>query len=98
MFTRDGNDLEVCVEIPLVHALTGCIIPVPLVGGETMNVSFENIVIYPGYVKVIQGKGMPDPKHNGRRGDLHVKFLIDFPKTLNEEKRQEVVSILHDCN
>ncbi|XP_028800893.1 dnaJ homolog subfamily B member 13-like [Neltuma alba] len=98
LFTRDGNNLVVCVKIPLVNALTGCLIRAPLIGGETMNVSFENIVIYPGYVKVIQGKGMPDPQHNGRRGDLHIQFLINFPKTLTDEQKQEVVSILQDCN
>ncbi|XP_054801365.1 uncharacterized protein LOC129305330 [Prosopis cineraria] len=98
LFTRDGYNLEVCVEIPLVNALTGCLIPVPLIEGETMNVTFENIIICPGYVKVLQGKGMPDPQHNGRRGNLHIKFLIDFPRTLSDEQKKEVVSILQDCN
>ncbi|KAF7803626.1 DnaJ-like subfamily B member 13 [Senna tora] len=98
LFSRDGNNLEICVEIPLVNALTGCSLPVPLLGGETMNVSFENIVIYPGYVKVIQGKGMPDPQQNGKRGDLHIKFLISFPTELSDEQREEAVSILRECD
>lgn len=98
MFSRDGNNLEICVEIPLVEALTGCSIPVPLIEGNTMTVSFENIVIYPEYVKVIQGKGMLDPQQKGKRGDLHIKFLINFPTELSDEQREEAVSILQDCN
>ncbi|XP_061337159.1 uncharacterized protein LOC133284185 [Gastrolobium bilobum] len=97
LFSREGNDLEICVEIPLVDALTGCSIPIPILGGENMTLSFENIVIYPGYEKVIQGQGMPNPKNNGKRGDLHVKFLIDFPTELSDEQREEAVSILQDC-
>ncbi|KAJ1419975.1 HSP40/DnaJ peptide-binding [Sesbania bispinosa] len=97
LFMRDGNDLEICLEIPLVDALTGCSIPIPLLGGENMTLSFENTVIYPGYEKVIKGQGMPNPKNNGTRGDLHVKFLIDFPTELSDEQREEAVSILQDC-
>ena len=65
LFRREGNDLEICVQIPLVDALIGCSISIPLLGGENMGLSFENNVIYPGYEKVIKGQGMPNPKNNG---------------------------------
>lgn len=98
LFRRDGNNLEICVEIPLVDALTGCSMPIPLLGGENMTLSFENTVIYPGYEKVIRGQGMPNPKNKGTRGDLIVKFLIEFPSELSDEQRKEAVSILQDCS
>ena len=79
LFRREGNDLEICVQIPLVDALIGCSISIPLLGGENMGLSFENNVIYPGYEKVIKGQGMPNPKNNGIKGDLHVQFFIEFP-------------------
>ncbi|CAL5183103.1 unnamed protein product [Lathyrus oleraceus] len=97
LYRRDGNDLEIGIKIPLVDALSGCSIPIPLLGGENMNVSFENTVIYPGFEKVIKGQGMPNPKNNNTRGDLHVKFLINFPTDLSNEQRNKVVSILQDC-
>ncbi|KAK2393084.1 hypothetical protein P8452_15163 [Trifolium repens] len=97
LFSRNGNDLEICVEIPLVDALAGCTIPIPLLGGEKLNLSFENTVIYPGFEKVIKGQGMTNPKDNSTRGDLHVKFFIDFPTELSDEQRKEAVSILQDC-
>lgn len=97
LYRRDGDDLELCVEIPLVDALTGCSITIPLLGGENMSLSFENTVIHHGYEKIIKGQGMPNAKNNGTRGDLRVKFLIDFPKDLTEEQRREAASILQDC-
>ncbi|MED6143172.1 hypothetical protein PIB30_003876 [Stylosanthes scabra] len=98
LFSREGNnDLEICIEIPLGDALTGCSLPIPVLGGEKLTLSFENTVIYPGYVKVIEGQGMPIPKNEGKRGDLYVKFLVDFPKELSDEQRQEAFSILENC-
>ncbi|CAI8591536.1 unnamed protein product [Vicia faba] len=97
LYRRDGNDLEIGVKIALVDALSGCSIPIPLLGGETMNISFENTVIYPGFEQVIKGQGMPNPKNNSTRGDLHVKFLINFPTDLSDEQRNEAVTILQDC-
>ncbi|XP_057740985.1 uncharacterized protein LOC130958102 [Arachis stenosperma] len=98
LFRREGNnDLEICIEIPLVDALTGCSLPIPVLGGEKLTLSFENTVVYPGYVKVIEGQGMPTIKNDGKRGDLHVKFLVDFPKELSDEQRQETFRILENC-
>ncbi|XLS68754.1 hypothetical protein HN51_019777 [Arachis hypogaea] len=95
---REGNnDLEICIEIPLVDVLTGCSLPIPILGGENLTLSFENTVVYLGYVKVIEGQGMPTLKNDGKRGDLHVKFLVDFPKELSDEQRQEAFRILENC-
>ncbi|XP_020958545.1 protein psi1-like isoform X2 [Arachis ipaensis] len=85
------------VEISLVDALTGCSLPIPILGGEKLTLSFENTVVYPGYVKVIEGQGMPTLKNDGKRGNLHVKFLVDFPKELSDEQRQEAFRILENC-
>ncbi|XLR69754.1 hypothetical protein S83_020426 [Arachis hypogaea] len=98
LFRREGNnDLEICIEIPLVDALTECSLPIPILGGENLTLSFENTVVYLGYVKVIVGQGMPTLKNDGKRGDLHVKFLVDFPKELSDEQRQEAFRILENC-
>lgn len=97
MFSRDGDDLELGVEIPLVNALTGCSITVPLLGGEKMSLSFDN-VIYPGFQKVIRGQGMPNLRQQGTRGDLRIQFLVEFPSELSEEQRAEAASILQDCS
>ncbi|KAH7518826.1 uncharacterized protein LOC107427831 [Ziziphus jujuba] len=96
LFERDGDDLKIVLEIPLVNALTGCSFSVPLLGGEKMTLSLDD-VIYHEYEKVIKGQGMPNPKEQGKRGDLKIKFLIHFPEELTHEQRAEAVSILQDC-
>ncbi|GLT35073.1 hypothetical protein SLA2020_095560 [Shorea laevis] len=75
-------------------ALTGCSLSVPLLGGEKMSLSIEDI-IYPGYEKVIQGQGMTNAK--GRRSDLRATFLVQFPVELTDQQRSEVYTILQHC-
>ncbi|XP_055833037.1 uncharacterized protein LOC129902046 [Solanum dulcamara] len=98
LFKREGDDLVLGVEIPLVQALTGCTITVPLLGvDEVRTMSFDDEIIHPGYEKVIPGQGMPRPKQESRsRGDLVLQFLIEFPLDLSEEQKSEVVSILEN--
>ncbi|XP_050207650.1 uncharacterized protein LOC126657068 [Mercurialis annua] len=93
LFRREGDDLEIAVEIPLVKALTGCDISIPLLGGETTTLMIDDI-IYPGFEKIIKGQGMPKSKELGKRGNLKVVFLVEFPKELTEEQRSNVLNIL----
>ncbi|XP_060214453.1 uncharacterized protein LOC132641459 isoform X2 [Lycium barbarum] len=95
LFKRDGDDLELAVEIPLVKALTGCTISIPLLGGEKMSLTVDDIIC-PGYEKIIAGQGMPKPKEEGTRGNLIVTFLVAFPTELTEEQKSDVVRILED--
>ncbi|KAI4337835.1 hypothetical protein L6164_016204 [Bauhinia variegata] len=78
LFRREGDDLELAVEIPLLKALTGFRIPVPLLGGQVVNLTVEDIV-YPGYEKIITGQGMPISKNPLKRGNLKIKFQVEFP-------------------
>jgi len=55
-------------------------------------------VIHPGYVTVVQGKGMPNLKEKGKRGDLRVRFRTKFPQHLTDEQRAEIHSILQDSS
>ncbi|KAK0576498.1 hypothetical protein LWI29_018336 [Acer saccharum] len=94
MFRREGDDLELAIEIPLVKALTGCDISVPLLGGERISLMTDNI-IHPGEERIMPGQGMPT-KLQGKRGDLKLLFLVQFPKELTDEQRSDVLSILED--
>ncbi|KAL8114683.1 uncharacterized protein LOC141668676 isoform X1 [Apium graveolens] len=97
LFKRDGDDLQLGVKVPLIEALTGCTITVPLLGGEEMTLSFDEI-LYPGYVKVIPGQGMPKPKQEGKKGDLRLNFLVEFPRELSNDQRSNVKNILNECS
>ncbi|XP_047321005.1 uncharacterized protein LOC124925076 [Impatiens glandulifera] len=95
MYSRRGDeDLELGVEIPLVDALTGCTIMVPLLGGEKVKLELDNVV-KPGLEKIIPGQGMPKQKDEYRsRGNLILKFFVTFPDHLSDEQRLQVYSIL----
>ncbi|KAF8405704.1 hypothetical protein HHK36_007781 [Tetracentron sinense] len=95
LFKREGDELVLAIEIPLVKALTGCTLSIPLLGGEKMSLLLDDI-IYPGYEKIIPDQGMPNPKEQGRRGDLRIKFLIIFPKQLSDEQRTDILNLLQD--
>ena len=97
MFRREGDDLELAIEIPLVKALTGCSLPIPLLGGEKMKLKIDEI-IHPGYQRIIMGQGMPNTREQGNRGNLKVLFLINFPTELTDEQRAAAVSILGDSD
>ncbi|KAJ4837755.1 hypothetical protein Tsubulata_024407 [Turnera subulata] len=98
LFRREGDDLEIGIEIPLVKALTGCEISIPLLGGEETRLSIDDDIIHHGYEKIIPGQGMPISKHQGKRGDLKVVFLVDFPTHLTPQQRSDIVNILEDHN
>ncbi|KAE8701781.1 hypothetical protein F3Y22_tig00110505pilonHSYRG00146 [Hibiscus syriacus] len=44
LFRRDGDDMELNVDIPLVKALSGCSVPILLLGGETMDLEIDEII------------------------------------------------------
>ncbi|KAL9258405.1 putative receptor-like protein [Drosera capensis] len=75
LFKWIGDDLELGVQVPLVQALTGCSISVPLLGGGRMLLRIDD-VICPDSEKIIPGRGMPKAKKEGQRGDLRLKFLF----------------------
>ena len=37
-------------------------------------------MVTPGYVRVVKGEGMPRSRAPGTKGDLKIKFVLDFPK------------------
>lgn len=96
LFKREGNDLVLSLGVSLVDALTGCLLSIPLLGGENMNCWIDDI-IYPGYEKIIAGQGMPIPHENGKRGDLRIRFQVEFPTKLSEKQRSDLFSLLQDA-
>ncbi|KAF9690220.1 hypothetical protein SADUNF_Sadunf01G0172900 [Salix dunnii] len=96
LFEREDDNLVYKAEIPLLEALVGYNLSVPLLEGEKMSLSFD--IIFPGYVKIIKGQGMPSAKEIGKRGDLRIIFLINFPLFLSSEQRFNASTILKDCS
>lgn len=73
IFKRDGDDNIMTHKLSLVDALAGCTVPVTSLDGRRLNILITE-VIYPGFEKVVQNKGMPIVKDPGNRGNLRIRF------------------------
>jgi len=87
IFTREKEHLIYKVPITLSQALRGVQIRIPHLDGTEKDVAIKDRIIDPNYVHRIVGAGMPKPKEPGQFGDLLLKFLISFPKSLTKEQK-----------
>jgi DnaJ-class molecular chaperone len=76
VFTRHGDDLQVKLKVPLVDALCGTTVAVPLLDGSKQALALD--YINPGMTKMVANQGMPTK--SGQRGYLKVTFDIQYPK------------------
>ena len=74
-------------------ALTGFDITTRTLDGRALRIPVTDVVS-PHSVKVVSGEGMPVSKAPGRKGDLRVKFDVQFPATLSKEKKAELRRVL----
>ena len=86
---RLGNDLLVAKRVSLLDALTGFAVDAPTVAkhdprGRTFRITAaaEDLPVAPDDVWVVKGEGMRDARDPSKRGDLFVRFIVDFPKAL----------------
>ncbi|KAK1311330.1 hypothetical protein QJS10_CPA08g01164 [Acorus calamus] len=87
LFKREGNDLVLAVEIPLIKALTGCTLSIPLLGGEKTSCAFDE-VIYPGFEKVIGAKACQMRGRKGGEGTYASSFALVFRRSSARNKDQ----------
>lgn len=79
-FRREGNDLVCTVPLTLVDALCGARFSVQTLDGRTLELNTGGAVVKPGSVKTVAGEGMPVSKQPGTRGNLQVRFEVQFPR------------------
>ena len=96
IFQRDGANLIYVASITLRDALCGnysnntfssscrkILVPVSLDGKEKIQIKLKNDeIIKPQTTKILQGLGLPFSNNVQQRGDIIVKFDIQFPSTL----------------
>mmetsp|Transcript_18608 Transcript_18608/g.44725 ORF Transcript_18608/g.44725 Transcript_18608/m.44725 type:complete len:348 (+) Transcript_18608:56-1099(+) len=82
----EGQHLKCRVDVPLVNALSGVVIPITLPDKRILNISVEE-VIDPAYTKVVSGEGLPSAA-GGPRGDLLVSFRVVFPTKLSSIQKE----------
>jgi DnaJ-class molecular chaperone len=94
-FKRSGNDLIYTAKIALRDALRGeGTLNIPNVDGKNVTIKLTDMIT-PDSRKIVVGEGMPLQKTPNARGDLIVKFDIQFPKhNLTPEKRELMMKAL----
>jgi DnaJ-class molecular chaperone len=93
---REKDNLVYTANITLKHALCGVKLSIPTLDGEQIC---EQLLqpISPDSVHVIAGKGMPNSK-TMKRGDLLVKFNIQFPASLEKNQKEFIKSAFQDVS
>ncbi len=87
LFERRGDDLLVTVNVPLLDAMLGGEVEVPLITGRraALKVPAET---QNGRVFRLAGKGMPRKSSPGMHGDLLATVKVVLPKGLTAEQRR----------
>jgi len=79
-FVREGDNLFMKHTINLTEALCGFQLVIEHLDGRNIIMKTSpGDVIEPGAVRGIVGEGMPRYKHPELRGNLYVRFEIEFP-------------------
>uniref|UniRef100_A0A7E4UYA6 J domain-containing protein n=1 Tax=Panagrellus redivivus TaxID=6233 RepID=A0A7E4UYA6_PANRE len=92
-FIRNGNDLEYLHKISLKDAL--CKKPIKYHGlMDTIEEVTLNEIITPTTEIVIKGAGLPDYNDNTIKGDLIIKFDIEFPLRLDDVATEMIENAL----
>jgi molecular chaperone DnaJ len=87
VFRPKGDNLEVEIPITVVEALRGAEVEVPTLDGtKTLRVKPGT---RHGTVQRLRGQGPPRLDGSGR-GDIHYRFVIEVPESLNDEQREVV--------
>ena len=92
-FKRDGNDLIYTCKVPLVDALSGCVVRLKTLDGRQLTIPVNDIVT-PGLEKVIAKEGMPLAKEPGKKGNLRLKFEVRFPTRLTIEQKAAIKQMI----
>ncbi len=99
VFTRDRNNLEMTMRIPMTLAALGTRIEIATLEAELESTPDEDKYVsvdippgtQPGTRIVVKGKGAPSLRPNRRgeklRGDLGITFLVQTPTKLSDEQR-----------
>ncbi|XP_071958300.1 dnaJ homolog subfamily A member 2-like [Antedon mediterranea] len=99
VFRRDGVDLFINHKINITEALCGFSFSLTHLDGRELIVkSHAGSIVKPGSMKLVEDEGMPLHKNPLEKGNLIVKFIIEFPESSfeSEDKLKALELILPD--
>ncbi|KAL9645074.1 hypothetical protein ABK040_004565 [Willaertia magna] len=92
-FKREGNNLIFTAYISLKDALAGGVVDIRTLDDRILKIPVNEIVS-PGYTKVVPNEGMPLSKNPEQKGDLIIKFNVQFPRYLSTTQKEQLKQIL----
>lgn len=93
LFKREGNNLIVNAIVTLKEALCGTSVMVKTLSGRNLKINVKD-VISPNYEKRVSGEGMPISKNPSQKGDLIIRFQVQWPSHLNEKQKTALANVL----
>jgi len=87
VFTRDGNNIRMDLDVKLTDAMLGATYTVPTVDGKDIELKIPEGASH-GETFRIKEKGVST--HGGKRGDMLVTIHIKFPKKLSKNARKHI--------
>lgn len=99
VFHRDGCDLYMTHSVTLTEALCGFEMVLKHLDGRDIVIrEARGSVIKPRCIKGIRGEGMPLYRNPTEKGNLYIKFDVDFPENhfVDEAKLKELEALLGD--
>lgn len=94
LFTRNGPDLHITVDVTLKEALLGFKREFNHIDGTKLTIE-SNELIQMGDTIKIKGKGLPKYLYPGEYGDVIVHTNIQWPNNLTKDQKSQVVNILN---
>lgn len=95
LFRLRGSDLAVTAKVTLYEALLGFERKVTHLDGHTVKFKVDGgRVLSPGFVLEIEDEGMPKREDPSSFGKLLVHFQIEFPKTIADDVKKDLQSVL----
>jgi len=84
LFQRSCSDLILVVKVGLTEALTGFQKPISTLDGRTLLVqTVRGEVVRPDEMKIVRGEGMPRHGESSGKGNLIIRFDVEFPPLLD---------------
>lgn len=93
LYTRDGDDLIMNVELDLKEALTGWKRTVTTIDGKQIGLE-KGGPTQPGSQDSYPNLGMPISKKPGQRGNFIIKYSVKFPSSLTAQQKEKLKEIL----
>jgi DnaJ homolog subfamily B member 4 len=93
IFTRDGDDVIMTIDLDLKEALTGWKRTVSTIDNKQISIE-KGGPTQPGSSDSYPGLGMPISKKPGQRGNFIVKYNVKFPTTLTAQQKTKLREVL----